>query len=378
MATKSVKHLKNIPLFASVPEKDLELIAADLQDSNFKSGEAIIQEGEFGNCLYVIKSGRVKVVKSLNAEENEEIILSHLEDGDYFGEMSLITGDPRSATVIAESDVDLWKLSKTDFDHLILNNKGITISLTHMLSQRLQQANREREISEKKYKKKFTPRGNLKDTDIIKLLKFAEENSLTGIVRIKHDGEMALFYYDKGQLQRLDFKDKDEDEAMDEILQWTEGQFIVEPALFNFHEEVTGETPDGRAGDSKDFRDMDVIRFYFEEKLTDLIRYAGSKLIQSALNKSYFKFKDYFDVTEDIQVQASPDLKVNIKSSSKWTEKHALFSAVLLRDVVKTIEKEVIGINYWSLKSQNNKVNARLMEMEFFDYYNQAMDFIKD
>lgn len=367
-----------MPLFASVPEKELELIAADLQDIAFNTGEMIIQEGDFGNCLYIIRSGRVKVVKSLEAEGGEEIILSHLEEGDYFGEMSLITGDPRSATVIAENNVELWKLSKSDFDHLILNNKGITISLTHMLSQRLQQANEEREISEKQYKRKFSPRGNLKETDIIKLLKFAEENSLTGSIRITHAGESALFHYDKGQLQRLDFKNKDEDEAMDEILQWTEGQFIVEPALFNLHKEISGETHGSQSEENKDFRDVDVIRFFFEEKLTDLIRFAGSKLIQSALNKSYFKFKDYFDVTDDIQVQASPDLKVSINASSNWSEKHALFSAVLLRDVVKSIEKDVIGINFWSLKSQNDKVNRRLMEMEFFDYYSQAMDFIKD
>ena len=191
---ESLDHLKNIPLFKSIPEDELKSINSALKEINFNKDDVIISEGEVGDCLYLIKSGQVKVIAELK-EEDEEIVLSYLTKGDYFGEMSLITGEPRSATVISETELLLWQLDKKDFDSLMLRNPAITVSLTHMLSQRLRLANKARESSERYYKHQITPRGSLQQIELIKLLKYAEENSLTGTISIIQDKQVAIFNY---------------------------------------------------------------------------------------------------------------------------------------------------------------------------------------
>ena len=102
MSTSTIEQLKNIPLFAFVDEADLELIADKLELETYKNGTVLIKEGEIGDCLYLLKSGRVKVY-AISEETGQQIVLSHLENGDHFGEMSLISGEKRSANIVAVS-----------------------------------------------------------------------------------------------------------------------------------------------------------------------------------------------------------------------------------------------------------------------------------
>lgn len=377
MQAKSLKHLKKVPLFSSVPENELELIASMLKDISFKAGENIINEGDFGNCLYIIRHGNVKVTASLQNDsdsDSDEIVLSFLSKGDYFGEMSLITGDPRSASIIAEDDVDLWQLSKSDFDSIILKNPDITLTLTHMLSQRLKNANKAREYSERYYKSKITPKGSLNETNIIKLLKYAEENSLSGKIHIKQNEKEAYFYYQKGQLIRLDFENKDENEAMDELLEWTKGEFTIEPTLF----EIDVKEDENIARHSQDYSSTEIFKIYITEKFSEFIQFAGSSITQTALNKGFSKFKLYFDITKDIKIKAAPEFEIKISDKVNWTEKHTLFMAVLLRDIVSTIGRDVIGMQFWTLPSKNNYINEELEKVQFYDYFDQAVDFVKE
>jgi len=366
--------LKKIPLFQAIPENELSQIDKQLKEVTFAKGAIIISEGEVGDCLYLIKTGQVKVIAELK-DEAEEIILSYLSKGDYFGEMSLITGEPRSATVIAESDVKLWQLDKKNFDALMLNNPSITISLTHMLSQRLRMANKARESSERYYKHQIAPRGNLTEIGVIKLLKYAEENSLTGEITLVHNEKNAIFHYQKGQLEALEFEEKDEGEAMDEILEWENGEFIIEPRVFKIAEQIEEEKPE------------DVLRGkvtcqYFEqylmEKFAGFIRFSGSRITQSTLNKSFHKFRAYFSVADDFKIITAPEFVVKIEPETSWTEKHTLFLAVLLRDVVETLSRDLVGIDFWSVRSADAEVDDILTRHSFYEYFNQAADFINE
>ncbi|MEJ2054879.1 MAG: cyclic nucleotide-binding domain-containing protein [Calditrichaceae bacterium] len=374
MLNSSDKHLEKIPLFSHTDAKERERIAEKLTLVSFKRNNVIIKEGDQGNCLYLIKNGRVRVVSTIEPD-NEEIILSYLEDGDYFGEMALITGEPRSATVIAESDIELYKLDKTDFDALILKNPNISISLTHVLTQRLQMANKSRENSERYYKSRITPSGYIKDTDLVKLLKFAEENSLTGKIVLRRNQKEANFHYRKGQLEKLDFEGKSEDEAMDELFTWPDGEFKIEPSIFKFSSttelEITETT-------SEQLVFPQILSAYLHEKFSEFIRIAGSRITQTALNKSYHKFRNYFSMINEIQIRTTPELEVEVSMIDQWTDKHVLFSAVLLRDVVNTIEKDLVGMKFWSNLTNNETINNKLKELQFFEYYDQAIDLIKD
>ena len=233
---KTVEHLKKIPLFQSIPEGELLRLNENLKPVSIAKGEIIISEGEVGDCLYIIRRGQVKVIAEVK-DAGEPVVLSFLGAGDYFGEMALITGEPRSATVLAEQDCSLYEVKKTDFDNLVMNNPAISLSLTHMLSQRLNLSNKARERSERYYKNRITPHGSLDEVDLIKLLKYAEENSLTGQIRLNNNEQEAFFIYSKGQLEKLEFEGKEEDEAMDEILDWSGGTFIIEPSVYKLPQE---------------------------------------------------------------------------------------------------------------------------------------------
>jgi len=374
MAQKLINHLKLIPLFAKTSEDELKHISEKLVTVKFKEGDCIIKEGDAGNYLYLIKQGRVRVVTVIEPDD-EEIILSYLNEDDYFGEMSLITGEPRSASVIAECDVELFQLSKADFDALILKNPNISLSLTHVLTQRLQMANKARENTERYYKSRIKPRGTLQETDIVKLLKFAEENSLSGKLILKNEDRIANFFYRKGQLEKIDYQGKSEGEAMDEILSWSGGEFIIEPSIFKFSDTTELEIS---ASTSENLTFPHILSAYLHEKFSEFIQIAGSRITQSALNKSYHKFKSYFENLNEIQIRTNPKLEVEVSMMDRWTDKHVLFSAILLRDVFNTISKDLVGMDFWSKYIKNDVVNEKLKEVNFFDYFDQAFDLIKD
>jgi hypothetical protein len=290
--------------------------------------------------------------------------------------MSLITGDPRSATVVAENECSLWQLDKKHFDRLIYNNPAITISLTHMLSHRLNLSNKARESSERYYKHRITPKGNLSETDIIRLLKYAEENSLTGKIYLINNSKKAVFNYTKGQLEHLDYEGKDEDAAMDELLDWTEGEFIIEPSIFKLPENLDEEI---KKPESILEGDMLLHQYeqYLTEKFKSLIKYAGKRSTQSALNKSFSKFEKFFDVASDVRISTDPELKIDLQTD-EWNEKHSLFLAVLLRDVVSTLSRDMLGMDFWEIKASDKDLDQLLEDAQFYSYYEQALDFIKE
>jgi len=373
--SNTLEQLKKIPLFQSLKEEELISLSESLQPVEVAEKNIIICEGEVGDCLYIIRSGKVKVIAELG-EHKEEIILSYLGAGDYFGEMAIITGDPRSATVQAEENTSLWQLDKTDFDALLMHNPSISLSLTHMLSQRLNLANRARESSERYYKHRITPSGNLSEVDIVTMLKYAEENSLSGKIRLMHTTQEALFIYDKGQLEELEFEGKDEDEAMDEILGWTEGEFIIEPSVFKISPELPQKQPAEQL--LEDNLMVGQFERYLKEKFESLIKFSGTKAVQSALNKSYHKFDKYFEVVSEIKIIADPALKINLHQVERWSEKHTLFLAVLMRDVSATLGRDLLGMDFWNYRAQDEELNSILESSQFYAFYDEALDFIRE
>ena len=372
---KSVEHLKKIPLFQTVAEPELQHLDKCLKLLSVKKGDIIISEGEVGDCLFIIQHGKTRVVAEAEGAD-EPIVLSFLTSGDYFGEMSLITGDPRYATVIAENECSLWQLDKKDFDKLVINNPSISLSLTHMLSQRLNLANKARESSERYYKQRITPKGRLEEVDLIKLLKYAEENSLTGKLHLFHQEKTAIFSYTKGQLDHLDFEEKDEDAAMDEILDWFDGEFTIEPSIFKLSENVDEDIkkPEMLLEGSMLVNQYEK---YLAEKFRTLIKFAGKRSIQSALNKSFSKFEKFFDVTADIEITTEPELSIHIHVEN-WSDKHSLFLAVLMRDVISTLSRDMVGMDFWEIKASDTDLDKILDDGQFYSYYEQALDFIKE
>lgn len=146
MATPSPKdaalsiadRLRHIPLFAHLGSDEIERIARAAREKSYPKGSVILFEDDPGDALYVVVSGEVKVV--LIGEDGREVILSILDDGDFFGEMALIDDQPRSAHVIAMEDSNLLVLRREDFQSALQDVPRIALGLLRALSRRLRRA----------------------------------------------------------------------------------------------------------------------------------------------------------------------------------------------------------------------------------------------
>lgn len=126
--------LAAIDLFSSLDETERRHIATRLVHAPFVRGDVMTRQGAVAHWLYIIASGEGDVV--LEAPDGERRILKHLLPGNLFGEMGLMTGAPRSATVIATTDVECYRLDKAGFEDVLHGRHEIAESMAHILAQR--------------------------------------------------------------------------------------------------------------------------------------------------------------------------------------------------------------------------------------------------
>ncbi len=135
---EAMEFLKNAPIFEELEERDFARISACGVHKTYKKGEVILMEEESGSALFVIVTGEVKVVRV--GEDGREVILSILGSSDIFGEMALLDGEARSASVVALDDAELFVIHRKDFLGLLHEYPSIAISLLKHLTQRLRRA----------------------------------------------------------------------------------------------------------------------------------------------------------------------------------------------------------------------------------------------
>jgi CRP-like cAMP-binding protein len=234
--------IKNVPFFRSLGRDSIDFITEKLKYKQFAGNSIICKIGDPGDRMYIVLSGKVSV-SAANGE-----VLAFIASGNYFGEMALLTGEPRSATVTAVSDTETFVLEKDAFDVILEKYPSISIAMSKIMSQRLRETNTV--VSEKaKQMKSATPSGpsgNLRDKHLTEVLAFCEENSMTGSVDIKHGGDTAVITYDKGVLTRVSLRDLTDDEAIDMMMGWNEGEFIIKPKIMTFEEETNEASKKGK------------------------------------------------------------------------------------------------------------------------------------
>jgi len=130
--------LKYFPLLADLDEEELELVRKKLILRKFGRNSPIIFEDDVGNCLFIIKKGRVKI--SINAPDGGEAILAILGEGDFFGELSVIDGLARSASVTSIDGVELMMMNRNDFMELLEKVPKIAITLLKELAGRIRKS----------------------------------------------------------------------------------------------------------------------------------------------------------------------------------------------------------------------------------------------
>ena len=134
--------LKGVDLFSELTEEQLGLLANLVVVQDFNRDETVVLEGDCSmKALYLIASGTVQVY--MTGVDGRETILSFLERGDFFGEMSLIDGEPRSASVRTVTDAQLMLIHREPFLTLIRQTPEIAMSLLSEMSKRLRKANKQ-------------------------------------------------------------------------------------------------------------------------------------------------------------------------------------------------------------------------------------------
>jgi len=127
--------LRAIPMFADLSAEDLETFAEMVQFRSYPKGAFVVSQNESGSTMYLLVSGRVKV--SLASPDGKELALNYLEAPAHFGEMSLVDAEPRSADVIAVTEIELFSLDAKDLSSAIQLNPRLALSLIATLSRRL-------------------------------------------------------------------------------------------------------------------------------------------------------------------------------------------------------------------------------------------------
>ena len=132
--------LKNIPLFSGLSDDEMDSVTSIANKRSYPKNTIIINEGDETDSLYLILSGKVKIV--LSDEDGKEITISILEPNNYFGELSLIDEEPRSARVVTMEKCQFSIIHKSDFNHVLDNHPALVRNLLKDLTKRLRMANK--------------------------------------------------------------------------------------------------------------------------------------------------------------------------------------------------------------------------------------------
>jgi CRP-like cAMP-binding protein len=131
----TLEALRSVPLFASLDDDAARDLRNLLSDKTVPQNTRLFRQGDKGDAMYLIESGRVRI--SIRDDDDAEVILAELAQGDFFGEMSIIDGRQRSADAKVIEDAQLAILSRDSFLSFVRNNPDVALEMLSALTDRL-------------------------------------------------------------------------------------------------------------------------------------------------------------------------------------------------------------------------------------------------
>ncbi len=131
----TLEALRSVPLFASLDDDAARELRSLLSDKRVPQNTRLFRQGDKGDAMYLIESGRVRI--SIRDQEDQEVILAELAQGDFFGEMSIIDGRQRSADAKVVDDAQLAFLSREAFLSFVRSNSDVALEMLSALTDRL-------------------------------------------------------------------------------------------------------------------------------------------------------------------------------------------------------------------------------------------------
>ena len=135
LGKRGAEILGQVPLFAGLSRRHLKRIAEHADEIGFRKGETIVEEGHPGGTFFVILEGEVRVVRGSRT-------IARMGPGEFFGEISLLDGGPRTATVLAETPVEAVRVFKRSFDAVVTQEPGVAAKILTTVARRLREAER--------------------------------------------------------------------------------------------------------------------------------------------------------------------------------------------------------------------------------------------
>jgi len=133
--------IRRVPLFSMLTNDQAQAIADGVVKRRFRRGEIIVEQGRKSNALFILLTGRARVLTA--DHRGREVILAVLQSGDYVGEMSLIDNEPHSATVRAEVQTDMLVLGRLEFARCLPESSSLSYAIMRGLVARLRSADRQ-------------------------------------------------------------------------------------------------------------------------------------------------------------------------------------------------------------------------------------------
>jgi small-conductance mechanosensitive channel/CRP-like cAMP-binding protein len=133
--TDRVALMRRIDLFSSLPDEQLQALAAGLTPRNFAAGQTVVRRGEAGESMFVLMEGLLEVRTEVAAGSAEQPV-GTVQPGEFIGEMSLLTGEPRMATVTAMTDVVMWEITKKQMEPVLRGDPAFAAVLARTLAER--------------------------------------------------------------------------------------------------------------------------------------------------------------------------------------------------------------------------------------------------
>jgi CRP/FNR family cyclic AMP-dependent transcriptional regulator len=137
--SEEAQSLSQIPLFKGLDQTELENLAELVDQVPYKAGEAIFHEHDAGDALYVVEKGAVRIW--VRDEDVQEVTLSELQPGDFFGELAVLDSGERSANATALQDSSLHRLRREDFQNFLLKYPHAATDVIREIASRLRQTN---------------------------------------------------------------------------------------------------------------------------------------------------------------------------------------------------------------------------------------------
>jgi CRP/FNR family cyclic AMP-dependent transcriptional regulator len=131
--------LSRVSLFKRLVPSELETLAAEVDQVNFKAGETIFNESDKGDALYVVDSGSVRIW--VLDEDVKPVTLAELKSGDFFGELAVLDRGARSTNATAIVDAELHRLSSDDFQGFLMQHPDVAIDVICEIGARMRQTN---------------------------------------------------------------------------------------------------------------------------------------------------------------------------------------------------------------------------------------------